>query len=1292
MAGSRRTGVSLPARIGAICLASLLVFTMTPTRALTLSESSGEASLLNDNAASSALDQFTDIIYENGEYHWVVTEGWFETIMASGLMEGDRNPVTQELVGTFRPDDPIKRSEAITVLYRYACSLDPSLEAEYGSTTDAGSYGTHETPYFSDDDAGVFYTAALAWAYDEGVMVGDNNDDKSLDSTTVRPHDSITREELATVIYRYATGTLGADTTGAGASSYAEVPDAGKVTEFAREAVGWCYYNGVMTGDATEEGLLRPLDAVKRAEAAKMFVVGLGIGGEGEDETTDTDGDGIPDVLEEFLGTDPSKADTDGDGLDDWLEIQIGTDPTLEDTDGNGVLDGDEDSDGDGLTNLEEVSLGTDPSEDDSDHDGLNDYEEIYQYGTDPLNSDTDGDGAYDGWEVYHGYDPLVADALFDVTETAASEGISTWVELQLTGEQITTLSVEEVTDSIFLDEEVPGYIGSAFDFSVDGSFDEAKISFEFTAGLLEQNDFVPVIYFYNEETQCLEELATSVAGNVASATVTHFSTYILLNKTEVDAVWDEDIKSPDNVDLNEINGIDVVFVIDSSGSMSSNDSSSLRMTAAKQFVDKLGENDRGAVVDFDSSATLYQAFTSDHDLLYAAINRVNSSGGTSLSAGISLAIAQFTSDDYDRTDAYKCIVFLTDGDGSYSSSYTTLAAENDIVIYTVGLGSGVREGMLKAIAEGTGGKYYFATSAIELPDVYVEISFETIDYTTDSNNDGISDYYTQLLCDGKLRLGTGKRAPLYGLSYDDVQANADYDGDGLSNGRELVVRRDEASGKVYVWLLSDPTSADTDYDGIDDSEEISGYSTDNSFTADMKYDESYDASVSFSVDYRWFFADNTQFNQELSVLASLYALDMYDDGWLEMTAGVEGSSESVNGVSLGKLFGLNDCVSYDANALATTFASVDSNGDAVDADDTAEVFIGHRLVSYQGEQREVIFLTIRGTNGTLAEWSSNFDIGFDASGMYVIGENEHPDWSNKFNHKGFDVAATRIMNAYNQYVEAMIAQGTFDASVERSIFITGHSRGGGIANILGAIFEDDPAYDSYVYTLASPNTTTSASYDQYDTIFNVVNKDDLITYLPASAWNFEKYGETLTVSAGLYEDRNPFSNADGTFKALFGVDYNANSNYPDTVDKFSKIADSRESYYALDTTSDGVVMQSESQYKRILEGNMIKYCLYTEIKNDSSSSIMYRITYAPAYAGQNIAALASASGLKNQLGWLALRLNGVYAEARLSFVYTAIAGITHPHMAPTYYLIANKTSYSSYNSNRTISIWDLGY
>lgn len=60
-------------------------------------------------------------------------------------------------------------------------------------------------------------------------------------------------------------------------------------------------------------------------------------------------------------------------------------------------------------------------------------------------------------------------------------------------------------------------------------------------------------------------------------------------------------------------------------------------------------------------------------------------------------------------------------------------------------------------IASKTHGKYYKSDVATDLITDFDAIFNEYTDYYTDSNNDGISDYFTALMCSGVLVTGTGK-------------------------------------------------------------------------------------------------------------------------------------------------------------------------------------------------------------------------------------------------------------------------------------------------------------------------------------------------------------------------------------------------------------------------------------------------------------------------------------------------------------------------------------------------------
>lgn len=538
-----------------------------------------------------------------------------------------------------------------------------------------------------------------------------------------------------------------------------------------------------------------------------------------ENDNQDSDNDGLNDSLEEQFGTDSTSNDTDNDGVSDYNELNwLNSNP-------NNINNGSEDYDEDGLTNAEEDSIGTNLAYYDSDYDYISDYDEIHTHKTNPLLSDTDGDGVIDGIEIQNGSDPLNIEEEFVTTvetgNTNDSNPVTASASVTTDSEGAGSLKINEVShkDDLLISPSIPGYLGSAYDFETDGNFVSATITLSYDTGLGEiGEDFQPRIYYVNEETGMFEELPNQTVENgKVSVTVEHFSKYILLNKVEFDAVWSSEIKPPE-YEGNGMTGIDVVFVVDSSGSMDWNDETNLRHEAVKQFVDKLGENDRAAIIDFDSYAYVYQNLTNDKTALKTAVNRIDSSGGTNLSNGMNAAINIFTSTDYTRIDAYKYIIFLTDGDGTYSSSYTTKAANNNIVVYTIGLGDEVEEAVLKAIASGTNGKYYFASIASVLPDIYNDVSFETIDYVTDSNSDGISDYYTDLINNGDLLLSNGANdlIDVVGMHGSDC---ADWDNDGLLNGEEITINT--SGDRTYIHMKSHPCVEDSDGDGISDYVEV---------------------------------------------------------------------------------------------------------------------------------------------------------------------------------------------------------------------------------------------------------------------------------------------------------------------------------------------------------------------------------------------------------------------------------------------------------------------------------------
>lgn len=142
--------------------------------------------------------------------------------------------------GTFRPEAALSRAMVATVLYRQAGS-----PAVTGSST---------FPDLKDD----WYADAVAWAQEAKVVIGD---DKGL----FRPDDDVTREEMVTMLYRFA-ASQNMDTTTTGDLS--NFTDASSVQSYATEPMTWAVGNGIILGMGNNE--LAPRESATRAQFAAI--------------------------------------------------------------------------------------------------------------------------------------------------------------------------------------------------------------------------------------------------------------------------------------------------------------------------------------------------------------------------------------------------------------------------------------------------------------------------------------------------------------------------------------------------------------------------------------------------------------------------------------------------------------------------------------------------------------------------------------------------------------------------------------------------------------------------------------------------------------------------------------------------------------------------------------------------------------------------------------------------------------------------------------------------------------
>ncbi len=109
---------------------------------------------------------------------------------------------------------------------------------------------------FVDVDAEQYYASAVYWARENGILYG-------VGQNRFAPEEPVTREQLATVLYRYA----GSPETAGELEGFA---DAGKVSSYARNAVEWAVERKILAGKGN--GVLDPRGSATRAEVAAVLM------------------------------------------------------------------------------------------------------------------------------------------------------------------------------------------------------------------------------------------------------------------------------------------------------------------------------------------------------------------------------------------------------------------------------------------------------------------------------------------------------------------------------------------------------------------------------------------------------------------------------------------------------------------------------------------------------------------------------------------------------------------------------------------------------------------------------------------------------------------------------------------------------------------------------------------------------------------------------------------------------------------------------------------------------------
>ena len=170
------------------------------------------------------------------------------------------------------------------------------------------------------------------------------------------------------------------------------------------------------------------------------------------------------------------------------------------------------------------------------------------------------------------------------------------------------------------------------------------------------------------------------------------------------------------------------------------------------------------------------------------------------------------------------------------------------------------------------------------------------------------------------------------------------------------------------------------------------------------------------------------------------------------------------------------------------------------DQNDSVTMNLGYM----QSGNTDIYVAAIRGCFSS-GEWVSSFDLGADCP-EYVDLTGEHPEWLGKDTLKGLDVAATRALQFVVSYISEHEASGR-----DICVLVTGHSRGGSIAQIVGSYMEDINIR-SYTYTFNSLPCCSNDKAPEYKTIFNIVDEGDFFGGLFCfSGEPLYRYGATLS-------------------------------------------------------------------------------------------------------------------------------------------------------------------------------------
>lgn len=248
---SNRPDASVTGEGGSVSASSNGTVTITPDEGYQIASITvnGEEVAIPSNGVLTGLDQNDEVIVTFEPIPQGTTEEPFDDVSdsawyADAVQYVYENGIMNGVTATeFGPNMTTNRAMIVTMLYR--------LEGEPAA----------ETAGFTDVATGVYYADAVAWAQANNIVNG-------ITETTFAPSNNISREQLATILYRYAQ-YKGYDVS-VGGMSLNEYTDASQISAYATTAMQWANENGLITGVTSTT--LEPQGSATRAQVATILM------------------------------------------------------------------------------------------------------------------------------------------------------------------------------------------------------------------------------------------------------------------------------------------------------------------------------------------------------------------------------------------------------------------------------------------------------------------------------------------------------------------------------------------------------------------------------------------------------------------------------------------------------------------------------------------------------------------------------------------------------------------------------------------------------------------------------------------------------------------------------------------------------------------------------------------------------------------------------------------------------------------------------------------------------------